>query len=95
LEQTTEKLLAENADLSSMLSEIRQKLESEVRIRENRDARLLLDTQELSVARDRERELRQDILRLQTDLDKERAKLRNANEKVMTVFKISTYFLKT
>jgi len=64
------------------LSETRQKLESEVRIRENRDARLLLDTQELSVARDRERELKQDILRLQTDLDKERSKLRNANEKV-------------
>jgi len=68
--------------LSSLLSETRQKLESEVRIRENRDARLLLDTQELSVARDRERELKQDILRLQTDLDKERSKLRNANEKV-------------
>lgn len=68
--------------MSSLLSETRQKLESEVRIRENRDARLLLDTQELSVARDRERELKQDILRLQTDLDKERSKLRNANEKV-------------
>jgi hypothetical protein len=37
--------VTENADLASALSETRQKLESEVRVRENRDARLLLDTQ--------------------------------------------------
>jgi hypothetical protein len=82
LETLTEKLVAENADLSSALSETRQKLESEVRVRENRDARLLLDTQELSVARERERELKQDISRIQTDLERERNRMRNLTEKV-------------
>ena len=33
------------------------------------DPRLLLDTQELAVARDRERELKQDISRLHVDLE--------------------------
>ncbi len=84
LETLTEKLVAENADLSSALSETRQKLESEVRVRENRDARLLLDTQELSVARERERELKQDISRIQTDLERERNRMRNLTEKVIS-----------
>ena len=39
LELMTEKMVAENADLASGLAETRQKLESEVRVRENRDAR--------------------------------------------------------
>jgi hypothetical protein len=82
LENIAEKLVSENADLSSALSETRQKLESEVRVRENRDARLLLDTQELSVARERERELKQDIIRIQADLERERARMRNLNDKV-------------
>jgi len=82
LENIAEKLVSENADLSSALSETRQKLESEVRVRENRDARLLLDTQELSVARERERELKQDIIRIQADLERERARMRNLSDKV-------------
>ena len=84
LENIAEKLVSENADLSSSLSETRQKLESEVRVRENRDARLLLDTQELSVARERERELKQDIIRIQTDLERERTRMRNLSDKVIT-----------
>ena len=83
LETLTEKLVAENADLASALSETRQKLESEVRVRENRDARLLLDTQELSVARERERELKQEISRIQADLERERNRMRNLSEKVI------------
>ena len=83
LENIAEKLVSENADLSSSLSETRQKLESEVRVRENRDARLLLDTQELAVARERERELKQDIIRIQTDLERERTRMRNLSDKVI------------
>ena len=41
------RVVAENAELSSTLSETRHKLDSEIRVRENRDAKLLLDTQGL------------------------------------------------
>ena len=82
LEQITEKLLSENADLGSSLSETRQKLESEVRVRENRDARLLLDTHELSVARERERDLKVEISRIHADLERERTRVKNLNDKV-------------
>ena len=44
LKQTNDKLLTENAELSSSLTEMKQKLESEIRVRENRDAKLLLGT---------------------------------------------------
>ena len=45
LKQSLERVVAENAELSSTLSETRHKLDSEIRVRENRDAKLLLDTQ--------------------------------------------------
>ena len=93
LEQLTEKMVSENADLASNLAETRQKLESEVRVRENRDARLLLDTQELSVSRERERELKQEISRLHSDLDRERARLRTLNEKVLIVKALLAFFI--
>ena len=82
LEQITEKLLSENADLGSSLSETRHKLESEVRVREHRDARLLLDTHELSVARERERDLKVEISRIHADLERERTRVKNLNDKV-------------
>ena len=47
LKQSLERVVAENAELSSTLSETRHKLDSEIRVRENRDAKLLLDTQGL------------------------------------------------
>ena len=64
LQQSIEKVVAENADLSSSLAETRQKLESEIRVRENRDAKLLLDTQEVVVGREREKELKNQVGRL-------------------------------
>ena len=74
--------MAENAELSSTLSETRHKLDSEIRVRENRDAKLLLDTQELVVAKEKEKELKITISRLQADIDRERAKVKNIQEKV-------------
>ena len=85
LQQSIEKVLAENADLSSSLAETRQKLESEIRVRENRDAKLLLDTQEVVVGREREKELKSQVSRLQNDLERERNKLKNIQEKVMKI----------
>ena len=61
---------------------VKQRLDSEVRVREGRDARLILDTQELAASRDRERQLRQDIVKVQTDLDKERIKNKTIIDKV-------------
>jgi len=81
LQQSIEKVLAENADLSSSLAETRQKLESEIRVRENRDAKLLLDTQEVVVGREREKELKSQVSRLQNDLERERNKLKSIQEK--------------
>lgn len=85
LEQAIERVVGENAELSSSLAETRQKLESEVRVRENRDARLLLDTQEVVIGREREKELKSEIVRMQTDLERERAKVKNIQEKVNLV----------
>ena len=62
---------------------VKQRLDSEVRVREGRDARLILDTQELAASRDRERQLRQDIVKVQTDLDKERIKNKTIIDKVL------------
>ena len=86
LQQSIEKVVAENADLSSSLAETRQKLESEIRVRENRDAKLLLDTQEVVVGREREKELKNQVGRLQNDLERERHKLKNIQEKVHRFF---------
>ncbi len=52
-------------------------------MRENRDARLILDTQEVVVGREREKELKAETVRLQTELDRERMKVKTANEKVI------------
>ena len=82
LKQSLERVVAENAELSSTLSETRHKLDSEIRVRENRDAKLLLDTQELVVAKEKEKELKITISRLQADIDRERAKVKNIQEKV-------------
>ena len=89
LQQSIEKVLAENADLSSSLAETRQKLESEIRVRENRDAKLLLDTQEVVVGREREKELKSQVSRLQNDLERERNKLKHIQEKV--IFHVRQY----
>jgi hypothetical protein len=43
---------------------------------------LILDTQELAASRERERQLRQDMAKVQTDLDKERIKNKTITEKV-------------
>ena len=43
---------------------------------------MILDTQELAASRERERQLRQDIAKVQTDLDKERVKNKTVSEKV-------------
>ena len=61
---------------------MKQRLDSEIRVREGRDARLILDTQELAASREKERTLRQDIVKLQTDLDKERLKNKTIKDKV-------------
>ena len=84
LQQSIEKVVAENAELSASLAETRQKLESEIRVRENRDAKLLLDTQEVVVGREREKELKSQLNRLQNDLERERQKLKSVQEKVCT-----------
>lgn len=81
LKQSLERVVAENAELSSTLSETRHKLDSEIRVRENRDAKLLLDTQELVVAKDKEKELKTTMSRLQTDIERERAKVKSIQEK--------------
>ena len=58
------------------------KLESEIRVRENRDAKLLLDTQEVVLSREREKELRTQISRLQNELERDRAKAKTLQDKV-------------
>ena len=82
LKQTNDKLVTENAELSACLTELKQKLESEIRVRENRDAKLLLDTQEVVVSREREKELRTQISRLQNELERERTKAKTLQDKV-------------
>ena len=57
-------------------------MDSEIRVRENRDAKLLLDTQELVVAKEKEKELKITLTRLQADIDRERAKVKSIQEKV-------------
>ena len=46
---------------------------------------MILDTQELAASREKERQLRQDMVKLQTDLDKERLKNKTIAEKVESV----------
>ena len=57
-------------------------MESEIRVRENRDAKLLLDTQEVVLSREREKELRTQISRLQNELERDRAKAKTLQDKV-------------
>ena len=45
LQHRIEGLVSENANLRSEMSETKQLLESEIRARENRDAKMVLDTQ--------------------------------------------------
>ena len=59
-------------------------MESEIRVRENRDAKLLLDTQEVVLSREREKELRTQISRLQNELERDRAKAKTLQDKVDT-----------
>ena len=94
LQQSIEKVLAENADLSSSLAETRQKLESEIRVRENRDAKLLLDTQEVVVGREREKELKSQVSRLQNDLERERNKLKLYSESPDLQSPLTTHYLR-
>ena len=82
LQQSVDNVVAENAELTSTLAEMRQKLDSEIRVRENRDAKLLLDTQELMVGREREKEYKSQMSRLQTDLERERNKVKSIQDKV-------------
>ena len=60
-------------------------MESEIRVRENRDAKLLLDTQEVVLSREREKELRTQISRLQNELERDRAKAKTLQDKVYNV----------
>ena len=82
LQAAIDKVISENAELSSTLSETRHKLESEIRVRENRDAKLLLDTQELVVVKEREKDLRAQLSRCQNDLERERNRIKGITEKV-------------
>ena len=93
LKQTNDKLLTENAELSSSLTEMKQKLESEIRVRENRDAKLLLDTQEVVVSREREKESRTQISRLQNELERDRTKAKTLQDKVNKLYKIQVEFI--
>ena len=86
LQGSLERVVGENAELSSSLSETRHKLESEIRVRENRDAKLLLDTQELVGAKEREKDLKANIARCHLDLERERTKVKSINEKVFFGF---------
>ena len=86
LQHSIEKVVAENAELSSTLSETRHKLDSEIRVRENRDAKLLLDTQEVVIGKEREKDLKTLLARTQTDLERERAKVKSISEKVQSHF---------
>lgn len=43
---------------------------------------MILDTQELAASREKERQLRQDMAKIQTDLDKERLKNKTISDKV-------------
>ena len=60
-------------------------MESEIRVRKNRDAKLLLDTQEVVLSREREKELRTQISRLQNELERDRAKAKTLQDKVYNV----------
>ena len=47
---------------------------------------MILDTQELAASREKERQLRHDMTKLQTDLDKERLKNKTIADKVESIF---------
>ena len=46
---------------------------------------MILDTQELAASREKERQLRHDMTKLQTDLDKERLKNKTIADKVESI----------
>ncbi|XP_059086877.1 trichohyalin-like isoform X2 [Tigriopus californicus] len=76
-----DKLLIENAELRAEFAEVRQKLESEVRARESRDAKFLLDSQEASSGKEKEKALKQELNRLQTEVEREKAKIKTFQDK--------------
>ena len=47
---------------------------------------MILDTQELAASREKERQLRHDMTKLQTDLDKERLKNKTIADKVESIY---------
>ena len=86
LESRSAALVAENAEVAATLLETKQRLESEVRIRESRQAKSLLDSQDSALFKEKERQMRQEMTRLQSELDKERAKAKLNADKVMRLF---------
>ena len=47
---------------------------------------MILDTQELAASREKERQLRHDMTKVQTDLDKERLKNKTIADKVESIY---------
>ena len=53
---------------------------SQVRARENRDSKVLLETQEVLTMREREKSLKADLLRVQAEVEKEKQRAKEAVE---------------
>eukprot|EP00095_Tigriopus_kingsejongensis_P003476 maker-scaffold264_size232020-snap-gene-0.9 protein:Tk03476 transcript:maker-scaffold264_size232020-snap-gene-0.9-mRNA-1 annotation:"iduronate 2-sulfatase" len=81
LNTKNDNLVAENAELRSEMAETKQKLESEVRVRETRDAKFLLDSQEAFSGKEKEKSLKQELNRMQLELEREKSKAKNALDK--------------
>ncbi len=77
--------MSENSELRAQLSETRKKLDSEVRARENRDSKGLLETQEALAVREREKALKADLARAHAELEKEKQRAKEAVDRVRTM----------
>jgi chromosome segregation ATPase len=75
-------LTEELGEVRAELARARAELEGEVRTREHRDNRLSLDSQEVTLLREKEQQLRAETGRLQAGAEKQVERLRSAQERL-------------
>ena len=75
-------LTEEVGEVRAELARVRSELEGEVRTREHRDNRMSLDSQEVTMLREKEQQLRAEVGRLQNQVEKQGERLKAVQERL-------------
>ena len=81
-------LTEELGEVRAELARVKSELEGEVRTREHRDNRMSLDSQEVTMLREKEQQLRGEVNQLQKQVEKQGERLKAVQER-LALFDIS------